>query len=323
MRTITYQDVFGVPLGQQVEESRPLGYWRCPAAESMRSQLSGTPFFASKQDKLQGVGPLYKDNYKHEFNRHHAGLAVDIMLLPKTDEVTLGQNLVVLLNQFADTIKFRGMIYQNVTVDLESGTWRAKRWSKGGHENHIHIDWHDTNRTRWTPIDGTIPLRLRNGNVVVQMTPVDAGRIANAIEWAPESGTQFAQDTDLQNALVALVDRWTRGLLQPVDLDATLAVAGSPTATAISTLLTGTWDVVIGPWRGLFVFSADGSMYWASSTGGARTAGHWMITTRDVRWTFYDPGDFRVFTLPLQAQGRTVQGTILPVGQGDFKMTKQ
>ena len=322
MRTITYQDVFGVPLGQQVDESHPLGYWRCPAAEAMRSQLSGTPFFASRQEKLQGIGPLYRDNYKHEFNRHHAGLAVDIMLTPKTDEVTLGQNLVVLLNQFADTIKFRGMIYQNVTVDLDRATWRAQRWSKGGHDNHIHIDWHDTNRARWTPITDSIPLRLGSGRIV-QMMPVDAGRIANSIEWAPESGTLFGQDVDLQNALVALVDRWSRGLLQPVDLDATLAVAGSSTASGISALLTGTWDVTIGQWQGLFAFSADGSMYWASSVGGARTSGHWMITTRDVRWTFYDPGDFRVFTVPLQMQGRTVQGTVLPAGQGAFKMTKQ
>jgi len=157
MRTITYQDVFGVTLGQQVEESHPLGYTRCAAAEAMRSQLSGTTFFASRQDKLQGVGPLYRDNYKHEFKRNPAGLAVDTMLTPKTDEVTPGQNLVALFTTLADTIKFRGMIYQNVTVDLDRGSWRAQRWGKGGHENHIHIDWHDSNRVRWTSITDSVP----------------------------------------------------------------------------------------------------------------------------------------------------------------------
>jgi hypothetical protein len=213
----TYKQAFGVDLGSEVQESRGVNYSPCTAAKSLKAQLLQTNFFSNNPSKLGGVGPLYRYGYKHEYNRHHAGLAVDIMLRQGTNEVTLGHNLAVLFYKFASIIKFRGMIYQDVTVDLISGNRVVKPWLGGGHEDHIHIDWHNPGNTTWKEGITQIPLRRRD-NSVVQMTPVDGSHIAESILWAPEAATNFESDSGLQAAIQALLTQFDAKTLQDVDM---------------------------------------------------------------------------------------------------------
>jgi hypothetical protein len=213
----TYKQAFGVDLGNEVLESRGVNYSPCTAAKSLKAQLLQTNFFSNNPGKLGGVGPLYRYGYKHEYNRHHAGLAVDIMLRQGTNEITLGHNLAVLFYKFASTIKFRGMIYEDVTVDLIGGKRLVRTWNNGGHDDHIHIDWHNPDNTTWKDGISQIPLRRRD-NSVVQMTPVDGSRIAESIMWAPEASTSFDSDSDLQAALQALLTQFDAGTLKDVDM---------------------------------------------------------------------------------------------------------
>src|ERR1022692_3295319 len=125
MTVINYQDVFGVPLGDEVQEAHGVTYRPCPAVDSLRGELLAIPFF--RASKVGGMGPLFRlPGFKHEFNRHHAGLAVDIMLNPASDdEEALGHHLVMLFVQAANVMNWRGMIYQDITVDLNGATRTA------------------------------------------------------------------------------------------------------------------------------------------------------------------------------------------------------
>jgi hypothetical protein len=216
-----YDDVFGVSLGDQLTEGQGVTFTRCQAGQSLVTQLSRFPFFGGA--KLQGVGPLFRDFgggvLKHEFNRHHAGLAVDIMLQPGTAETILGQNMVVLFNNRSSILHFHGLIFQNVTIDMvgnPSNPPRASCWRGGGHENHIHIDWHSSANVTWQQID-SVPLLRTNGNVV-QMLPMSGNRIASEIRPTTESGTDFSSDGTLQSDLDDLMGRFDRGELQQLDL---------------------------------------------------------------------------------------------------------
>jgi hypothetical protein len=262
MTIINYQDVFGVPLGSEVQESHGVTYKTCPAVDSLRSELLAIPFFTP--GKVGGMGPLFRPpGFRHEFNRHHAGLAVDIMLSQSSDdEEALGHHLVKLFVQLASVMNWRGMIYQDVTVDLNGATRTAAPWTKGGHDDHIHIDWH--NHTKVTKKSGItqIPLR-RAGGVVVQMVPMEGDSIAETIEWTTESATVFKANPALQNGLQGLVSQL--GNLPKLNLRSELAVTGAPASSYIGNDLEGKWTATIGPWNGIFVFNRSGAVYWADS----------------------------------------------------------
>ena len=118
---IPYKQVFGVDLGQEVQEAHGVNYTASPAAASSK-QLFKTAYYTQNASKVGGVGPLFVDwghgVLKHEYNRHHAGLAVDIMLSAKANEIPLGHALVLAFNRLATTMKWRSIIYQNVTINL-------------------------------------------------------------------------------------------------------------------------------------------------------------------------------------------------------------
>jgi hypothetical protein len=227
---ITYRQVFGVDLGDVVQESHGVNYTPCPATSSLKKQLLKTGFFSQNASKVGGVGPLYVDwghgNLKHEFNRHHAGLAVDIMLKAGTNEVALGHALVLLFKQLGATLNFRGMIYQDVTVDLQgNGTRTASAWDGGDHDDHIHIDWHNTNPhyVVWQDIAG-VPLQLRSGGPPVTMKPKNGKKIAISIEWSSEAATVFDGDPTLAQGLTDVLNDYTAGKLQQRNLKRELGV---------------------------------------------------------------------------------------------------
>jgi hypothetical protein len=227
---ITYRQVFGVDLGGEVQESHGVSYTPCPATSSLKKQLFKTGFFTQNASKVGGVGPLFVDwghgVLKHEFNRHHAGLAVDIMLKPGTTEVALGHALVLLFNQLGATLNFRGMIYQDVTVDLQgNGTRSASAWTDGGHDDHIHIDWHNTGShfVMWQDIAG-VPLRRISGGDPVTMQPKNGKSIATSIEWSSEAATVFDGDPTLAQGLTDVLNDFAAGKLQPRNLKRELGV---------------------------------------------------------------------------------------------------
>jgi hypothetical protein len=320
MTIINYQDVFGVPLGDEVQESHGVTYRPCPAVDSLRSELLAIPFF--RAGKVGGMGPLFRvPGFKHEFNRHHAGLAVDIMLNPASDdEEALGHHLVKLFVQVANVMNWRGMIYQDVTVDLNGATRTAARWSKGGHDDHIHIDWHNPNKVTKRHGITQIPLRrtAANGGGVVQMVPMEGDAIAETIEWATESMTVFTASTALQNGLQDLVSQL--GSLAKLNLSSELGVTGAPASSYIGNDLDGKWTANIGPWNGIFVFNQSGAVYWADTDTSLRHIGRWTATPTEVQWKFNDPGDFRTFTLPLPVNRKAAKVTVQPAGQGFFTM---
>jgi hypothetical protein len=321
MTIISYQDVFGVPLGAEVQESHPMGYKRCPAADSLRSELLAIPFF--RAGNVGGSGPLFRPpGFRHEFNRHHAGLAVDIMLSPASDdEEALGHHMVKLFVQLANVMNWRGLIYQDVTVDLNGATRTAARWSKGGHDDHIHIDWHDPNKVTKRHGITQIPLRrtAKNGGGLVQMVPMEGDAIAETIEWTTESMTVLTANPALQNGLQNLVSQL--GSLGKVNLSSDLGVTAVPaSSTYIGNDLEGKWTANIGQWNGIFVFNRSGGVYWADNSTSPRHNGHWTATPSEVQWKFNDPGDFRTFTLPLPVNRKTATVTVQPAGQGSFTM---
>jgi hypothetical protein len=321
---ITYEQVFGVPLGQEVQETHGVNWTPCPAVTSLRQQLMFFPFFGGA--KVGGVGPLYiKGPNTHEFNRHHAGLAVDIMLAPNRDtEVALGHQLVLLFKQHADVMKWHGLIYQDVTIDLVGASRRPQAYSKGDHDDHIHIDWHSSRNVQWRRGIREVPLRLRDGVTVITMVPKDAvNGIAESITWTPEATTVFGVGTDptLHQRLRDLIDRLDQGTLEKVDLAHELSLTAPPRPSFIKNELRGTWSVTIGSWNGLFVFN-DSTVYWADDNGSPHHNGKWWVTQSEVLWKFQDSGDIRTFTVSLPLYRSSIRGMILPAGQGFFAMEK-
>jgi hypothetical protein len=103
-----------------------------------------------------------------------------------------------------------------------------------------------------------------------------------------------------------------------------LSSYSSSTKTALGDLL-GTWDVKIGPWSGIFVFSAPASVYWADpKAAAARHSGYWWGNEESVQWQFSDdPKNFRrTFKIELPFQS-PMNGVILPAGQGFFEMSRR
>jgi hypothetical protein len=320
MTVINYQDVFGVPLGDEVQEAHGVTYRPCPAVDSLRGELLAIPFF--RASKVGGMGPLFRlPGFKHEFNRHHAGLAVDIMLNPASDdEEALGHHLVMLFVQAANVMNWRGMIYQDITVDLNGATRTATRWTKGGHDDHIHIDWHNFHNVTKRNGITQVPLHrtAANGGGVVQMVPMEGNSIAENIEWTTESMTVFSSNPALQIGLQGLVSQL--GNLTKLNLSAELGVTGAPASTHIGNDLDGKWTANIGSWNGIFVFNRSGGVFWADNDTSPRHNGRWTATPSEVQWKFNDPGDFRTFTIPLPVSRKAALVTVQPAGQGSFTM---
>lgn len=218
---IPYKQVFGVDLGQEVQEAHGVNYTASPAAASLRKQLFKTAFYTQNASKVGGVGPLFVDwghgVLKHEYNRHHAGLAVDIMLSAKANEIPLGHALVLAFNRLATTMKWRSIIYQNVTINLNgNGSRTPSVYTGGDHDDHIHIDWFQAANVRWQNITD-VPLRRRNGDLVT-MKAKNGAKIAVSIEWTAEAATVFESDPTVAQELTQATTAFQSGQLQAIDL---------------------------------------------------------------------------------------------------------
>jgi hypothetical protein len=215
METITYEWVYGAPPGQPIR-SAPKRYRACPAVSQLRSLLASYHVFPS----LGGEGPHHVNN-RIEFSRHQAGLALDIMIPPSNSAlVALGQHLFKLFIDYKHILRWRGMIYQHVSMTF--GGHRNARlmrfnWRGDDHENHIHIDWHDSRNVTWVTVE-TIPLLSRDGSRQISvLRPRDANnRIAESITWTMEASTIFQHDPNLNREISSLMSR--RGSLPPLDL---------------------------------------------------------------------------------------------------------
>lgn len=316
---ITYEQVFGVPLGGELREGQGVNDVACPAVKSLRKQLTAFPFFAG--GKVQGMGALLKNGTMHEFNRHHAGLAVDIMLNEKSDsEVTLGHHLVKLFWDQASVMLWRGMIYQDVTLDLVGGTRRAAPWTGGGHWDHIHIDWHNPGNVQWQTGITSVPYRRASGDVV-QIPAVEGNRIAEAITQTTEALTLFETNATLQKELASLLDRSAKGALAKLDLGSAFGLSGLAAPVAGHEVV-GTWNVTIGNWSGIFVFDARGGVSWADDERSPKHPGSWSASGWELQWKFKDVGDFRTFVVALPLSLSSTKGRILPAGQGFFEMSR-
>lgn len=130
--------------------------------------------------KVQGTGPLYRPwgGNTHEFNRHHAGLAVDIMLNQQNDaEVALGQQLVTLFCKYVAAMNWRDIIYQRVGINP-----RGIRRRETEHMDHIHIDCHDSKNVQWYTGISSMPLRTKD-STLLQLPLVQGTRIVSSITW--------------------------------------------------------------------------------------------------------------------------------------------
>lgn len=207
--TVTYQEVFGAEPGQEIQERHGMTWRPCPAVTALRGLLgSFSDVFPAR--KLGG-----RSGYWNEFNRHHAGLAVDIMLDPRNEaEVRLGQNLFMLFVRHKQTMQWRGMLYQHVSINFSGN---VGNYRPADHENHIHIDWHNSGNVTWfSPIE-FIPLR-KNDGTLRQLRPKQGNRIASSIRWTQQAMTNFRQDLNLQNDLNDLIQKHRQGQLERLDL---------------------------------------------------------------------------------------------------------
>ena len=217
---ITYEMIFGAPLGQEVRQVNGLPWYPCPAVVQLTNILR--PYHAFRS--LGGRSSRYD-----EFNRHHAGLAIDIMIdRSNAAMVTLGQHMFMLFLRHQRILRWRGMIYQHVVVTNDGHPMRHMNgmpYRATDHFNHIHIDWFD-----WTPTYVTkqrvqgIPYRPLHGTPQT-LPPRHGAEIATRIAWPPQAETRFETDATLTSAIAALMS--SRSSLEPIDLTA----ATSPQAS--------------------------------------------------------------------------------------------
>jgi len=100
-----------------------------------------------------------------------------------------------------------------------------------------------------------------------------------------------------------------------------LSVSAPPPAATAN--IAGQWDVTIGSWSGVFMFHNGGTCWWANSQTATRHEGRWWTSGNEVQWKFQDPGDIRTFSVtPGSGYGNSLNGRILPAGQGYFSMTR-
>jgi hypothetical protein len=223
MSAIKYDWVFGVALGQQLDEKLGVrNYSRCKAAQSLFDHLARHAFFGGR--RLGGTGPLFRNKdgvLKHEFNRHHAGLALDIMLDQGPDDIILGKHLVVLLQRLCPTLRYYGLIYRNVALNKgnnAAGQVSPDCYGKNDHNDHIHLDWHGgDSQVSYQPI-ATVPMLRKDGKTVVDLVPMNGASIATEIRTTTEAGTDFSQDATVQSEIANLMNRHSQGQLQDIDL---------------------------------------------------------------------------------------------------------
>lgn len=198
---ITYQEIFGAAPGDEIQESHGLssGYRVCPAALALKRMLN----------KFSDIFPMNilggQSNKWDEFNRHHAGLAVDIMLKPSsTPEVILGQNLLMILVRHRAVIKWNNsVIYQHDQIRADGQYFE---YAADDHLDHIHIDWHSPSKVEWFQPIEFIPWRSKAG-VVKQLTPKQKPKIASKISWGDNAqNTAFEKDANLLKDLETLAD---------------------------------------------------------------------------------------------------------------------
>jgi hypothetical protein len=319
MTTITYQQVFSVTnIGDELVEGQVPTYRSCPAVVALRGFLTANTFLSESSGRVQGTGPLYRpwDGNTHEYNRHHAGLAVDVMLDPKNDaHVALGQQLVILFRRNQTTMRWRSMIYQNVTFSPGGGS------DGGDHYDHIHIDWHNPANVKWKENITSVP--LRKSGAVINLPLKQVNRIAASITWPAEADIDFSSATTLKTEISELLGRHGRSELTKITWNASaLAAAQTTTLNLLRHQLPGRWYVTIGDWNGLFIFEAAGNVAWSEDTDSPRHSGRWSVNGNRLEWKFRDVGDFRTFTAPLPLSQGRVSGSIFPVGQGWFSMSR-
>jgi len=214
-------------------------------------------------------------------------------------------------------MKWRGMIYQNVTFSPSGAS------AGGDHMDHIHIDWHNGANVTWKTGITKIPLQLKRG-AVIQMPLVQGSQIASSIAWTAEAETALSSASALISDISDLMARSGRGELKKIPWSAgVLASAQNSMLNTVRQQLPGTWHVAIVGWKGLFVFDAAGNASWRESERSAAHPGSWTVNGQRLEWKFRDVGDFRTFTAPLPLSGPSVAGTILPAGQGWFSMSKR
>lgn len=213
---ITYRDVFGANPGELIEERHGTNWRPCPAVVSIRSLLGAHHVFPS----IGGNGPFRRGS-RTEFNRHHAGLAADIMIPPSnTSLVALGQHLVKLFIEHKNIMRWRGLIYQHISLTFTgnpTGDFNKFNWGADDHMNHIHIDWHSSANVSWAENITTIPCRLVNGTEI-ELRSIQGNRIASSIRWTAQAETNFQHDATLSAAIDSLMERHRAGQLTSVDL---------------------------------------------------------------------------------------------------------
>jgi|GEM_PF-3567048 len=213
---INYRDVFGANPGELIDERHGTPWRPCPAVVSIRSLLGAHHVFPS----IGGAGPFRRGNMT-EFNRHHAGLAADIMIPPSNAPlVALGQHLVLLFIQRKDIMRWRGLIYQHISLTFTgtpTGDFHKYNWGADDHLNHIHVDWHDSRNVTWAEGITTIPCRLTNGTEI-SLRSMQGNRIASIIRWTAQAETDFQHNATISDAINELMGRHTRGELTQIDL---------------------------------------------------------------------------------------------------------
>ncbi|MBC7797376.1 MAG: hypothetical protein H7Z37_10925 [Pyrinomonadaceae bacterium] len=219
--TVTYEDVFGVSFGGEVQESHGMTWRGCPAVLALK-QLLGAFADVLPPHKLGGMS-----GYWNEFNRHHAGVSVDIMLNSAVEtEAILAENLVLLFMAQSSVMRWRGIVYEHVSMNSSgqpTAELRNVKYEASDHLNHIHIDWHDSGNVVWNEQAKPFPFRAKNGELR-QIQPKQGNRIATSITWTGQALTDFRQNAGLQTALNELIENYRQGNLVRVNLEEALGL---------------------------------------------------------------------------------------------------
>ncbi len=115
------------------------GEFPCPAVKGLAEALADYDYFG-KRGRLQWVG-------RYKADRHAAGLALDIMLHDKGGKADGSRQAWAL--EFIDIMKnqtgligWRQIIFQDKLLKCDDeGNVEELDYSKGDHNDHIHIDW--------------------------------------------------------------------------------------------------------------------------------------------------------------------------------------
>jgi hypothetical protein len=135
--------------------------------------------------------------------------------------------------------------------------------------------------------------------------------------------TQFAQKLKDLNYYTA--DVWAYAHLLAANYNRLLAMYGGSARNALSNIK-GAWDVTIGNWSGIFLFSGTADVSWEDpkKAKGVRHKGYWWTDDDAILWQFADdpPAFRRTFQIDQPFQ-TPMQGNILPRGSGFFQMSKR